>query len=99
MLFYLEEKSKTHNQVRRWQKVLLSWRETDEMLGPESDVIRALTLLTLQNAFKCLHTSDHKTSSGQVLSSGSCLRHLNKNKRYNTADNKNNNKYWQHFVS
>lgn len=57
MVFYLEEESKAHNQVGRWQKVFLSWREIHQMLGPLSDVIIALTLLIFgSGALQNVHT-------------------------------------------
>lgn len=30
-VLYLKEESKAHNQIRRWQKVFLSWREIDQI--------------------------------------------------------------------
>lgn len=57
VLFYLEEESKAHDQVRGWQKVFLSWREIHRMLGPLSDVIIALTLVIFgSGASQNVHT-------------------------------------------
>lgn len=65
---YLKEESKSHDQVRRWQIVLLSWKTADQTSQTAS--------VALQNLGCLEHTSDHETSCGQVLSSGSRLWHL-----------------------
>lgn len=35
---YLKEESKAHNQIRRWQKVFLSWREIDQKYQTSSNM-------------------------------------------------------------
>lgn len=63
---HLKDESKPHDQVRRWQIVLLSWKMPDQT-SSDSSFTESRTIRTHT------HTPDHETSCGQVLSSGSRL--------------------------
>lgn len=62
-VFYLEEESKAHNQVRRWQKVFLSWREIIQMSNIYS-YFSSVNYKMLKFSFTVSNTSDHETASG-----------------------------------